>query len=827
MGVSMMTTGSGQTGYRRTGAAVRTALLGVTSCLAAVSSVSAQTTVANTGESVEAAEILVTARRQTERLQDVPVAVTAISAEFIAQTAATGLADIAKYTPGFTFENGFGILNSPVIRGQAQSRIGNPVQNVATFMNGIYIQRGFMVDTDLLDIERIEIIKGPQAALYGRNAFSGAISYNTAQPSLTEIRARAEVTAGSDERRDYKVSISVPIIKDRLAVSGGYVNTRFDGTWDNVHPRANEGLATDGKLGGYKNESWLIQATAVPIDNVRIDGFYFHRDTFQEALPGYRMAPGGTLVSQFSQMNCVPFEASSPASRGPFSRFCGAFSPTPVPVAGETLTSDFLVDPRTFALDGTSTIYSGTITVDASDDFQFIYQFGHVEGVSNAIGSLSRDALQGTPLLPGPFAAFAGRLLLDQRGGGGITTESHEMRVNWKASSRVSGTVGAIYAATNDFDIGGSLAAIPNRATDFNRCVFSPLNPSCELFPPGLGATRREDKNFAIFGSIQTQLTDTVRLTAEGRYTFDDRREQVQSFPALTPAPGARLLSRSFEYFTPRVSLDWRITPEKLVYASAARGVKSGGFNGRAIDPRVLTFEPETNWTYEIGAKTQWLDRRLTLNVSAYHVDWQQLQFNQLDPGGTIGTVSVLGNIKGAKVWGFEAEANFQATRELTLSAGGAWNNTTFVDGTFDREIARGDCQPATLVAGTCPFTGDISGNRLPRSPEGQLFGAIVYSTEIGRDLNVTGRFAGTWQGKSFVDNTNSAWMPARTLFDASLALVHKNVSLRLWGRNLFDKKFAGFGITTDASSGGGSGASYGIVAGERRTIGVTLGANY
>jgi len=809
---------SRKTASYKTGLALRAGLLGVVGTMAlAASAASAQ--MADAGIASE--EILVTARRQSERLQDVPVAVTALSADFLRQTAATGLSDIAKYTPGFTFENGVGVLNSPVIRGQAQSRIGNPVQNVATFFNGIYIQRGFMVDNDLLDLERIEIIKGPQAALYGRNAFSGAISMITAKPSLTDIRARAEVTLGTDERRDYKVSISVPIIKDRLAVSGSYVNTSFDGTWENAHPLANADLATNGNLGGYKNESWLIQATARPLDNVRIDGFYFRREAFQEGLASYRMAAAGTLVSEFSQMNCDPFEATAPTSRGAFASYCGAFTATPVPVAGETLPPVHQVDPRTFALDGTSTIYSGTLTIEAGDALEFIYQYGRVEGESVAIGQLSRDAINGTPLLGGFFGAFAGRLLLDQRGGGGITADSHEMRVNWTANDRLSGKVGGFYSKTSDFDVGGSLAAFPNRPNDFIRTNF----PAGELFPPGLSATLREDKSFAIFGAFDARLSDALRLSAEGRYTFEDRREQAKTFPAFAPA-GAQLF-RSFKYFTPRVALDWKVSPDHLVYASVARGVKSGGFNGRAISPTVLAYEPETNWTYEIGAKTQWLDRRLTLNVSAYHVDWQQLQFNTQDPGGIIGTPLVLRNLEGAKVWGFEVEANAQITPELNLSMGGAYNNTTFVDGTVDLEIPRGNCTPATNVAGTCPYTGDISGNRLPRSPSGQFFGAITYSRELSKDLRTTARFAGSWQGKSFVDNNNQAWMPARTVFDASLAFEHRHVTVRVWSRNLFDQKYAAFGTTTYASSGAGSGASYGVIAGERRTVGVTASVNY
>jgi iron complex outermembrane recepter protein len=196
--------------------------------------------------------IVVTARRIEERLQDIPISVSAISAQDIARQNLDDLGDIAEKTVGFAFETFTGPLAQPVIRGQTNLRVTSPVQNVATNLNGIYIQRGYFVDQGLLDLERVEIIKGPQSALYGRNAFAGAISLIARGAKVDgELSGRVSATIGSDKRYEGKGGIHIPIAPGVFSVfvGGGY--SKFDGTWENSHPLANApGVATRGNSGG-------------------------------------------------------------------------------------------------------------------------------------------------------------------------------------------------------------------------------------------------------------------------------------------------------------------------------------------------------------------------------------------------------------------------------------------------------------------------------------------------------------------------------------------------------------------------------------------------
>ena len=770
--------------------------------------------------------IIVTARRQEETLQDVPVAVTAVNRDLIDALGATGLEDISKVTPGFTFDEAFSIVNSPVIRGQAQGRLSNPVQNVATFFNGLYLQRAFLVDAGLLDIEQVEVIKGPQSALYGRNAFSGAISFVTAKPDLNEITGQVQLTVGTDERIDYQAGGSIPLIDDMLAVSLSYSNNSFDGTWENNAPLADAGLTTDGNVGGYDNESVMAQVAFEPTDWLRIDGFYAHREYLQEAPAVYRLAAVG-LNTEFSTLNCNPFEEFNQAARGEFALFCGAF-PAEIELApGEPRSEGFISDPRAFALRGESDIFSGTVTAEVSDMAEIIYQYGRIEATASNLSDLSRDPINGASGLSGFLSRFNGRSFLDSRNNADFASDSHELRLNFEVSDRFSGKIGGYYSDSSDFDFGGSYAAIPNRAAPLNECVFTSTAPECELFGP-FSARQLDTEVKAIFGAVEIGIGDTLSLTAEARYTWEELTDQALTVDTREAIAGQPALNREFDYFTPRVILDWKPVDDLLLYGSVAKGVKSGGFNSRAISPLVESFEPETNWTYEIGAKAQLLGGRMTINASAYYVDWSDIQFDQVDPGGTIGTPSVIGNLSGVKIAGFEIEGSLRIADPLSITYGIGYNDADINDGTIDPQIVRGLCPTSGRPEGTvCPFDGDVSGNSLPRAPSTQGFLALNYEQPVSADFDLNGRFGLSYQDRSFTDYSNTSWAEAHTLFDASLALSSDRFTLRLWGKNIFDKKYSSFSFATFGVLGAGSGPSYAVLAGERRTIGLTASAQY
>ena len=223
--------------------------------------------------SLEDDEIVVTARKREESVLDVPLSISAFSAEDIKQKGIQELEDVALLTPGLTFEDfsngGFG---TPVIRGATQFDITSLEQNVATFIDGVYVPRAYSVDIGTDSLERIEVVKGPQSALYGANAFTGAINYITRKADLEETYGGASLTVGDNNRFDISGEFSFPLIQDKLAIKLDAKHTEFDGDWDNDHPAADtfEGQGSSGNLGGWDNQSYGASLIFQPTDRVNI-----------------------------------------------------------------------------------------------------------------------------------------------------------------------------------------------------------------------------------------------------------------------------------------------------------------------------------------------------------------------------------------------------------------------------------------------------------------------------------------------------------------------------------------------------------------------------
>jgi iron complex outermembrane receptor protein len=198
----------------------------------------AQETAANA--SVMGGEIVVTARKREERLQDVPLAITAFTADQMRERQVRDVSDIAALTPGLNFEAYIGGAGTPVIRGASQQRISDLDQNVSTFFDGIFLPRQYSINPGVIGLERVEVVKGPQSALYGRNAFSGAINYVARKPG-NEWRGSVEGTVGLYERFDVIAEAGGPLIKDKLFVQFGVGISKFDGDQINGQRRCHSG----------------------------------------------------------------------------------------------------------------------------------------------------------------------------------------------------------------------------------------------------------------------------------------------------------------------------------------------------------------------------------------------------------------------------------------------------------------------------------------------------------------------------------------------------------------------------------------------------------
>jgi len=247
--------------------------------------------------------IVVTARKIEENIQDVPVAIVAFTAEEMSRRSISELEDVAMQTPGLVFEDysngGFG---APTIRGATQFSITGLEQNVSIFLDGVYIPRQYAFDLGSINLERIEVVKGPQSALYGANAFAGAINYISTNRSLNQSSGSAKLEVSENGGFDISGKISAPLYPDILSVRLGLGHSRFGGDWENNHPNTNADISpgSKGNLGGYEKTNVQVGASFKPVDAVKIDFDYYHFDTLSETRAQFR------ITRTNGDTNCSP-----------------------------------------------------------------------------------------------------------------------------------------------------------------------------------------------------------------------------------------------------------------------------------------------------------------------------------------------------------------------------------------------------------------------------------------------------------------------------------------------------------------------------------------
>lgn len=758
-------------------------------------------------------EVTVTARKVEESLQEIPVAVTAFTKQDMVRRGIESLADIAAFTPGLSFEDYAGSLEAPVIRGQNQVRLSNPVQNVATFLDGVYLQRGYMIDTGVLSLERVEVVKGPQSALYGQNSFSGAINY-VPKKGTEEFEASVEVTLGSDELERAVVSVSGPIISDKLLGHFTYGSDEFDGTWKNAHPLANSAPnpGTEGNLGGYDNETIAANLTFMATEDLSFELGYYRNETLQEARPTFtRMGRDGVSFFGFTDENTT--NCSNTSNPGlPFlggnTFICGELG-TSIPAAGSNEQGDIVFDPRSFAQDGTNQVATFRVNYDINDQWSVHYLYGWADSDIRAGGQSVPDAINGSGNPASLLNLFAGSVIFDSQPNGGLESDSHELRLDYNSGGLIEASVGIfLYESDDIYEAIGYF--------------LEPLGTEALTSLPNSGAqTLLSNDTQAIFGRVALNLMDgRLRASLEARYAEEDISVETVGVEGTSR-------DETFNQFTPRFTLDYDLTDQNLLYFSAANGAKAGGFNNPVIgqppftiDPSQETYDIEENWTYEIGSKNTLLDGKLLANVALFYIDWSDLQINapSITPDGYAGLAPVIiTNIGGASTWGVELEGVWNPIEPLSINYGLSYNDPTFDDGVIYIEAANdGWCDNVV-----CPADGDIGGNNLNRTPKTQGVLGAQWDGQLSDNLSYFIRGDVTYQSKQYMELLNVGWVPERTLVNARAAVTGEKWEVALWARNLFDEEYVSSSLFLGFSNG------YTAFLGQQRQFGLTATYNF
>jgi iron complex outermembrane receptor protein len=697
-------------------------------------------------------EVVVTVRKTEENLQDVPLSVTSISSETLGLASVQQLSDVANLTPGLIFQDfNVGALSTPVIRGLAQSNIQGRENNVGMFLDGIYLPNRNNLDLELLELARVEVVKGPQSALYGRSTFAGSINYVTKEPS-DEFDLKVSGSLGTDEYLDSQLNLTGPIT-DTLSGTFALGYREFDGTINNA--------ASGDNLGGYENTSVMGKLLWEPTDNLSASLLTFITDKKIDSAGVYNLDPncGATPPSLFSPGGAPTYTCGDL----PFRQ---NVSVDPLARGGEADTT--LVSLEVEYDFGEVTLTSITAYTDSEWDAITDYD-ANADGVAYATFD-SMGVPIGVTNLNNLFfnssedETYSQELRLD----GGNDTFSWLAGGYWTTEEN-EGTSAITLDSTN----------LPPGATVAPGFLNALLTPT-PLVPNTLANQSTQDVDiFAVFARGQWDINDRSRLSLEGRYTWEDK--DVNGILSFFGAPSG-VQSNDWDYFAPRLTYDFDLTDDVLMYGSIAQGVKSGGFNTSfsLLFPEEQFYDEETNTTLEVGSKGTLAEGRLRYDVAVFYVDWEDLQIAgaSLDP---MLVSSIVRNSGSASSQGLELQVDGYVTDWMDAGFGYAYADPEFDSGVIDLAISS-LCGDGTLC------TTSVGGQQVGRTVKHQFNMYADFHQELSNDWRWYARADYIFRGESPTRSANLQFIDDYTIVNARVGLANEHWDVALWAKNLFDE---------------------------------------
>ncbi len=713
-------------------------------------------------------DIIVTAERRASNLQETPLAVTAVTGETLQAAGVAVINDLAATVPNLTSTTGpQGSADANFfVRGVGQfDFIITNDPGVGLYVDGVYLGRtvGAMLDSG--DIERVEVLRGPQGTLFGRNTLGGAINIVSRQPDPGAFSGSASVLYGSRDRIEATAAINAPIGDDSaLRVSGFF--RQQDGFARNAVTGDLFG-ATDRYGGRAQLKLGLTETLTVDLSaDYSLDRSNPAPSVTRAIVPA-PFFPPAALNDVFDPDNFYRvFASNSPEARN-----------------------------ETFGFSGTVTLELGNATLKSITAYRELDSFS----TSDPDGTRFR--------------------LYDQDV---VTTQnqfSQELQIAGDAmEGKLNYLLGGYYFAEDAEQVLGLCFA------PISSPAAAPF-AACNTWTQG---NVQETRSYAVFGQARYELLTDLTVTLGGRYTWDTKdivSNQFFDFRPQAVGPGAvfgfglppELLGQrivlpivtnlpdsvSFEEFTPKVGIEYKASEDAFLFASYSQGFRAGGFNGRLIRPQasVPTYAPDTNDTYEVGFKTDWLDRRLRVNGTLFYSKYQDIQQTIVDPQVQFRVA----NAGDATLKGFELETVIVPTDGLRFDIGLGYTDSEFQD------------VPAAV--------GPINGNRLPFAPEWTVSLAAQYDIETSAGT-FTPRIDYRLQSEVFFTAFNLPLERQESygLLNARLGWTDpdKRFNVAVFAQNLTDEEYFTFG--QDALATQGVAYSY---LGRPREFGVSAGFNF
>lgn len=700
--------------------------------------------------SIEEIVVVSQKRAAAVNVQNVASAVTAFDENAIGSAFADNLSDLGRLAPNVQLNQAgtFSGFANFFIRGIGISNTIRTVDPaVGVFIDGVYIGYGPTSVLDTLDVASVEILRGPQGTLFGKNVTGGAVTVQTRRPEF-EFGGNIAATLGAFDRIDVQGAINVPIVDNTLAARVAFMSRNNDGFFDNQ-----ELDTTKSDIDVTVIRPSLRWTPTEELDVSLITEFY--RDK------------GDSSASQNLDSRIEP-------------RLLGA-DRTPTPAIVQRVFG--YVPPGdkydiSHNLEGYVDAEVKNIVVDAN------YDLGHgtatlVTGYRDVRYDTSTD-FDGSP-----FTVFH---FPDNRED--QNQISAELRYASTFLDTVEFTAGLFYFA-QEMEIGE------------RREFFAGGTAENPTIARSAGLAVTDDKSYAIFGEASFTVTDRLSLVVGGRYTDEEKEITLCPFTpvifdslSFADCPAVLNDSESWGSFAPKLGVNWQATDDILAYAFWTKGFRSGSFNARAPLAEALgPVDEEEVSSYELGLKSQLLEDRLRFNLAAYLSDYRNIQRTISDTvliGGVPQVLQVPRNAAEAEIWGFEAEATAVVFDGFRFEASVGYTNASYDafagidanrDGVYD------------------PATDDplATGLEFERVPEWQYTVAANYETEIGDLGFLNFRTAYQWLDSQFVDTLNSPSLRLDSygLLDVSASYIDpsQRYEVSVFGRNLNDAKFHDFGF--------------------------------
>jgi iron complex outermembrane recepter protein len=765
-------------------------------------------------------EIIVTASRRTEKLQDVAMSVSAFTSDFLADSGVNQLAGLEQYTPNLKITPGSDSRSTSIrIRGIGSIGTNSGIDpSVGLFIDGIYQGRAGMSISDLVDVERVEVLRGPQGTLYGKNTAAGAISVIT-KPPTDEFESMLELNYDTNELGELRGMVNIPLgdSPHAMRLSGWVANG--DHLYENNY--TGEGINDVDKWGGRGRMLFDLEGTSPS------EGFgrfilsfdYTKEDTDccafsvmdYDGLSTLNSPSTNTPSAEWQQMLGLNAQGQPIMRYNAFEDSAG-FSPPQADPFGD----DYWFNAEMYnKVDVGGVGLEWNRELDNTSTVTFL----------NAWRSYQSDSV-----FDGDFTAYdASTTTTDVD----LDQYSSELRLTSPGGQTVD-YQGGLYYYYSEFD---SLGTLTQSAALADNIILTGDLTMGDVFPDG---TINTDTNlytttsYAAFGHATWNISEQFSVALGLRYTRETKERDGSQITTPTsvldipPLVGPDIYydeKRTDSDLSPTINLRYFFNPDVMGYATVSRGFKSGGYNQRReIEESNGEFDEETATNYEIGWKSSWSDRRLQFNGTLFFVTYDDFQAQTFT-----GSSLRVNNAGDMESYGTELELLFIPMADMTLGSAIGYNKAeyksfdraqctveqAFVDWYIDKNGQDGAPGTNTLCL------QDLGGKPLDNAPEWTVSSYLQYDRELAENLQGTARLEHSYIDDYYLDQDLDENMTNDSVNLINLRLTLSNLArdweVSLWGRNMLDEEYYALGYDIPTLGG-----FAGIVA-PQATYGITL----